>query len=92
MEMKSPVAKIPVERFDEEDSFGILGRNLLDRLRINKPKSNRFKWILGFAAQKLLHRPKLAGLGKTPYRMILIPNYNPMGLPRLPIGHLTPYA
>jgi hypothetical protein len=91
MKMKGSVLEISIKRLHKEHGLGILGRDLLDRLRVNKPKPNRFKGILGVTAQKLLYRSKLTSLRKTPNRMIFIPNNDPMGLP-VPIGNLTPYA
>ncbi len=91
MKMKGSMAKIPIKRLYKKDSLGILRRNRLDLLGIHKPKSNRFKWMLRIVLQKLFNRPKLSSFCKTAYRMILIPNDNPMGIP-LPIGQLSPYA
>jgi hypothetical protein len=92
MKMKRSVTEISIECFYKEDSLSVLGRNLFDFLGVNQPKPNRFKRILGVVPEKLFHRSKLAGLGKTPDRMIFVPDYNPMGVALLHIGHLTPYA
>jgi hypothetical protein len=91
MKMKGPMTQVPIECLYEEDRLGVLCRNFLDRLGVQKSKSNRFKRILTIIPQKLFHRPKLTDLNKTPDRMIFIPNYDPMGVPRLPTSRL-PYA
>jgi len=92
MKMKGSMAKISIKRLHEEHRLGILRRHLLHRIRIDQPKPYRIKWILWVIAQKLLYRPKLAGLRKTSHRPIFIPDNNFVGVRHLAIAVLRPYA
>jgi hypothetical protein len=72
--MKSPMAKIPVEGLDEEDSLSILGGHIFHSLGVQQLQPNRIKRIHRIVTQQLIDRPQLARLRSPPDSVVLIPD------------------
>src|SRR5258705_12612782 len=72
MKMKSPMAKVPIEGLDEEDSLRIFGGNIFNGLGIQQFQPNRIKRIHRIVAQQLIDRPQLARLHQPTDCMVLI--------------------
>jgi hypothetical protein len=76
VKVKSPVAKIAIEGLDEENGFGITGRNVLYGVCVEQLQPDGVQRIDGVVAQKLLDGTKFAGFSKSANGMALVADNN----------------
>jgi hypothetical protein len=88
VKVKSPVAKIAIEGFDEEDCLGVPGGYIFHSAGVQEFQPDRVQRIDGIVAQKLFDRTKLMGLSKPANGMILVTDYDSIRLGQLFFGDL----